>query len=201
MRLKGLGAESVCLDLIRGDQFESQYHALNPQTAVPALVDGGGPPLVQSLAILEYLDETYPEPPLLPEDRRERAWARALAQMAAFDVHPFIVPRVRKYLGETLGLAETSRVAWVRHWLDAGSRAIEDVVARHPRSGPFCCGDGPTIADICLVAHLTSAQLFGARGPDEFPVIRGVFAACMRLDAFALEHPSLQPDAQAAAVV
>ena len=118
---------------------------------MPTLLDGDGPPLVQSLAILEYLDEKHREPPLLPADLRDRAHVRALAQMVAMDAHPFIVPRVRKYLEENVGLDEAGVATWVRHWLDAGSRAIEETLARDPRTGKFCCGETPTIADITTV--------------------------------------------------
>ena len=165
LRLKGLVAEMVSLDLLRGDQFDATYRALNPEMVVPTLIDGDGPPLVQSLAILEYLDEKYPQPPLLPADLRARAHVRGLAQMLAMDAHPFIVPRVRKYLEQELHLDEPARMKWLTHWLDAGSRTIEDVLARDQRTGRFCCGDHPTIADICLVAHLTSAKMLCDRSP------------------------------------
>ena len=195
--LKGLATEKVALDLLAGDQLAASYQALNPEGVVPTLIDGAGPPLVQSLAILEYLDEKYPDPPLLPRELRARAHARALAQMVAMDAHPFIVPRVRKYLEDELHLDETTRAKWVRHWLDAGSRAIETVLARDPRTGKFCVGDQVTVADICLAAHLTSAQLFGGREPSDYPVAARIYANCMAIDAFAAEHPLRQPDAQA----
>ena len=195
LRFKGLAAEKVTLDLLKGDQFAADYHALNPEGVVPTLIDGEGAPLVQSLAILEYLDEKYREPPLLPSDLHARAHVRALAQMVAMDAHPFIVPRVRKYLEETVGLDEAGVATWVRHWLDAGSRAIEETLSRDRRTGIFCCGDRATIADICLVAHLTSAKLFGAAEASTFPTAGRIFTACMALDAFAAEHPLRQPDA------
>jgi maleylacetoacetate isomerase len=195
LRLKGLDAEKVSLDLLKGDQFDASYRALNPESVVPTLVDGAGPPLTQSLAILEYLDETHPAPPLLPRDTRDRAHVRALAQMVAMDAHPFIVPRVRKYLEDELGLDEPARGKWVRHWLDAGSEAVEATLARDPRTGRFCCGDAPSIADICLAAHLTSAKLFGGRDPSAYPTAGRIFAACMEIEAFAAEHPLHQPDA------
>jgi maleylacetoacetate isomerase len=201
LRMKGLAAETIALDLLKGDQFDADYRALNPEMVVPTLIDGNGPPLTQSLAILEYLDEKYPVPPLLPGDLQGRVHARALAQMVAMDAHPFIVPRVRKYLEEKLDLDEPARVAWVRHWLDEGSRAIEDVLARDPRTGRFCCGDAPTIADICLVAHFISVGLFGGREAAAFPTAHRIVEQCMRLDAFAAEHPVRQPDAQAEASV
>jgi maleylacetoacetate isomerase len=193
LRLKGLAVEKVTLDLIAGDQFAASYQALNPEGVVPTLIDGAGAPLVQSLAILEYLDEKHPDPPLLPTELRARA--RALAQMVAMDAHPFIVPRVRIYLEDELRLDEAARARWVRHWLDAGSRAIEAVLARDPRTGKFCVGDQITVADICLAAHLTSATLFGGREPSHYPVAGRIYTNCMAIDAFAAEHPLRQPDA------
>ena len=194
--LKGLAMEKVTLDLLKGDQFDAAYQALNPEGVVPTLIDGEGQPLVQSLAILEYLDEKYPDPPLLPKELRARAHARAIAQLVAMDAHPFIVPRVRKYLAEELHTDETARAAWVRHWLDEGSRAVEEVLARDPRTGRFCVGDRATVADICLAAHLTSAKLFGGRDPADYPVAGRIYANCMAIEAFAAEHPLRQPDAQ-----
>ena len=195
LALKGLRADKVSLDLLAGDQFAADYHALNPEGVVPTLIDGEGQPLVQSLAILDYLDEKYPEPPLLPTELRARAHARAVAQMVAMDAHPFIVPRVRKYLEEELHLDDAARARWVRHWLDEGSRAVEETLARDPRTGTFCVGEQVTVADICLAAHLTSAKLFGGREPSAYPVAGRIYAACMALDAFAAEHPLRQPDA------
>jgi maleylacetoacetate isomerase len=197
--LKGLRVEKITLDLLAGDQFAADYQKLNPEGVVPTLIDGqageNGEPLVQSLAILEYLDEKYPAPPLLPTDLRARAHARAIAQMVAMDAHPFVVPRVRKYLEQELRLDEPTRVKWVRHWLDTGSRAVEQVLARDPRTGRFCLGDQPTIADICLAAHLTTSKLFGGRDPADFPTAGRIYANCMAIEAFAAEHPLRQPDA------
>ena len=195
LRVKGIAMEKVSLDLLKGDQFAASYQALNPEGVVPTLIDGDGPPLTQSLAILEYLDEKYPDPPLLPAELRARAHARALAQMVAMDAHPFIVPRVRKYLEGELHVDDAARAKWVRHWLDAGSHAIEAVLARDPRTGKFCVGDQVTVADICLAAHLTSAKLFGGRDPAGYPVAGRIYANCMAIDAFAAEHPLRQPDA------
>ena len=195
LRLKGLAMEKVTLDLLAGDQFAADYQKLNPEGVVPTLIEGDGQPLVQSLAILEYLDEKYPQPPLLPGELRDRAHARAVAQMVAMDAHPFIVPRVRKYLEEELRLDEPTRAKWVRHWLDAGSRAVEEVLANDPRTGRFCVGDQVTIADICLAAHLTSAKLFGGRDPNDYPMAGRIYANCMAIEAFAAEHPLRQPDA------
>jgi maleylacetoacetate isomerase len=201
LRLKGLVAEMISLDLLKGDQFDATYRALNPEMVVPTLIDRDGPPLVQSLAILEYLEEKYPQSPLLPADLHARAHARGLAQMLAMDAHPFIVPRVRKYLEQELHLEEPARMRWLTHWLDAGSRAIEDVLARDPRTGRFCCGDHPTSADICLVAHLTSAKMLCDRSPAPYPTARRIFNACMEIEAFAVEHPLRQAGAQTTAAI
>jgi maleylacetoacetate isomerase len=199
LRIKGLAVETASLDLLRGEQFEGAYRALNPEMVVPTLLDGEGPPLMQSLAILEFLEEKYPRPPLLPADLRSRAHVRALAQIVAVDAHPFIVPRVRTYLAQELHLDEPARAAWVRHWLDAGSRAIEDALARDSRTGRFCCGDQPTLADICLVAHLTSAKMLCDSDPAAYPTAARIFDACMQMEAFVQEHPLRQPGAQTAA--
>jgi maleylacetoacetate isomerase len=200
MGLKGLPIEKITLDLLAGDQFAAAYQQLNPEGVVPTLIDDdAAPPLVQSLAILEYLDEKYPNPPLLPKDLRARAHARAIAQMVAMDAHPFVVPRVRKYLEEELHLDEPTRATWVRHWLNKGSEAVEQVLAKDPRTGKFCVGDQPTIADICLAAHLTTVKLFGGRDPADFPTAGRIYANCMALPAFASEHPLRQPDAPKAA--
>jgi maleylacetoacetate isomerase len=195
LALKGLHTEKVSLDLLAGDQFASDYQKLNPEGVVPTLIDGDGEPLVQSLAILEYLDEKYPDPPLLPRELRARAHARAIAQMVAMDAHPFIVPRVRKYLQDELDLEEAAVATWVRHWLDQGSRAVEEVLARDPRTGRFCVGDQVSVADICLSAHLTSAKLFGGRDPNDYPTAGRIYANCLAMEAFAAEHPLRQPDA------
>jgi maleylacetoacetate isomerase len=201
LRLKGIPVETVPLDLLKGEQFDAMYRALNPEMVVPTLLDGDGPPLVQSLAIIEYLDEKHSQPPLLPSDMRARAHVRALAHMLAMDAHPFIVPRVRKYLQEELHVDESGRMKWLRHWLDAASRAVEDVLARDPRTGRFCCGEKPGLADICLVAHLTSAKMLCGCDPDPYPTARRIFDTCMRIEAFALEHPMRQEGAQSGAPV
>jgi len=164
---------------------------------VPTLIDGDGPPLVQSLAILEYLEEKYPQPPILPKDLNARAHARAIAQMVAMDVHPFMVPRVRKYLEQELKLDEPTRMKWIGHWVDLGSEAVEETLARDPRTGKFCVGDQVTVADLCLAAHLTSAKVLLGRNPADYPNAGRIYATCMALDAFSSEHPLKQPDAPA----
>ena len=194
LNLKGIAYEETFLDLDAGDQRRPDYRALNPQMVVPALLDGDGPPLFQSLAILEYLDERFPEPPLLPADPRGRARVRGLAQIVACDSHPLIVPRIRKYLGEEFGLDEAQRLTWIRHWLEAGLRAIEAHLERE--SGLYCHGDSVTMADLCVVSLAVGLELFKGRVAD-FPIASRIVARCLAEDAFARAHPLCQPGAPA----
>src|SRR5215469_14493584 len=143
LNLKGIAREDSFLHLEKGDQFSAEYRAINPQMVVPTLIDGDIK-LLQSLAILEYLDERYPEPPLLPADPPSRAWVRGLALINIADSHPLIVPRVRHYLTDELKIDEATRLAWIRHWLGCGLEAIEALLATHPESGQFCHSDRPT---------------------------------------------------------
>ena len=195
LRLKGIETELEPIDILKGDQFSVAYRALNPEMVVPTLIDDDGTPLVQSLAILEYLDETYPEPPLLPRDIRARAHVRALAYTLVADAHPFVVPRVRKYLEQELHVDEPGRIKWMKHWMDEGLRAVEALLDRDPRTGRYCHGEQPTIADICLAAHITSALAFPSYDMTPYPTARRIFDSCMKLDAFAQAHPLKQPDA------
>lgn len=195
MNLKGLPpAEDVTLDLAKGEQFRAEYRRVNPQMVVPALIDGDGPPLTQSMAIMEYLEETHPQPPLLPRLARDRARVRALAMIPVAEIHPLMVPRVRNYIEKDLALGEAVRVQWIRHWVALGLGAIESLLADDPRTGRFCHGDAPTIADICL-----AGQVIGAQNSDcdvsAYPTIMRIFASCMALDAFASAHPRKRPDA------
>ena len=195
LHLKGLKAEMVFIDLSKDDHLTAPYRLVNPEMVLPTLIDGEGPPLRQSLAILEYLEEQYPERPLLPKDAHARAHVRALAQVVAVDAHPFVAPRVRKYLERELGLDEATRMRWLQHWLDSATHTIEDMLSRDPRTGRFCCGDAPTIADICLIPHLTSAKMLYGCDLEPYPIVRQIFDTCMQIDAFALAHPLQQPDA------
>ncbi len=195
LHLEGLAPDLVTLDLLKGDQQASGYRALNPEMVVPTLVVDQGPPLIQSLAIIEYLDEQHPEPRLLPADARARAHVRALAQTVAMDAHPFIVPRVRKYLEQELHHDESTRKTWLIHWLDAGTRTMEELLARDSRTGRFCYGDSPTVADLCLVPHVMSAKMLYGFDVAPYPTVRRIFDRCMEIDAFAVTQPMKQPDA------
>ena len=195
LNLKGLEAEHVPVHLNRGggEQFGAGFRALNPQALVPVWSDGALV-LTQSLAIMEYLDERYPAPPLLPATPGDRARVREIALAIACDIHPLNNLRVLKYLTGSLGAPEDAKNAWVRHWIGLGLQALEARLAAQ-RSGPFCFGDQPTMADCCLVPQLFNAQRFGVDlGP--YPTLRSIDAACAALPAFANAHPAVQPDAE-----
>jgi maleylacetoacetate isomerase len=194
LNLKGIARKDSFLHLEKGDQFAAEYRAINPQMVVPTLIDGEVK-LFQSLAILEYLDEKYPHPPLLPEDPAARAWVRGIALINAADSHPLIVPRVRHYLTDVLKVRDEQRLAWIRHWLGAGLQAIEALLAEHPESGRLCHGDRPTVADICLVTQVTPAKTFDCPLA-AYPRVMRIYDSCMAIPAFADAHPSRQPDTE-----
>ncbi len=199
LNLKGLTPDEVVnVDLIRGNQREAAYRAVNPQMLLPALIDGEGPPLFQSLAIMEYLEETHPRPPLLPATARARARVRALAQIVACDSHPLLVPRVREYLEHELKLDEPTRLKWIHHWIGEALQALESNLAGSSETGRYCQGDSVSIADICLVSQATGANLF-KYDLAGFPTVRRIADACMQQDAFARAHPLRQPGAPQAA--
>jgi len=194
LNLKGLAHDDTFLHLEKGDQFAAEYKALNPQMVVPTLIDGEVK-LFQSLAILEYLDETYPEPPLLPRDSAARAWVRGLALINIADSHPLIVPRIRHYLLDDLEVGQERMLGWIRHWLGAGLAAMEALLVEHKQSGQFCHGERPTIADIALVTQVTPAKTFdGDLSP--YKRVMRIYDSCMAIPAFADAHPSKQPDAE-----
>ena len=194
LNLKGLKPEVVYVDLIKGHQRAPEFKAVNPQMVIPALVDGDGPILFQSLAIMEYLDEVHPHPPLLPTDPRARAFARGIAQIVACDTHPLVVPRIRNYLTDELKLDEPARMKWIRHWVAEALAAIESHLANDGQTGRFCCGDRPTIADICVASQAAGARFFEV-DLKPYPTVARVVDACMQIGAFAAAHPLKQPDA------
>jgi len=194
LNLKGIAREDSFLHLEKGDQFAAAYRAINPQMVVPTLIDGDVK-LFQSLAILEYVDEKYPEPPLLPADAEARVWVRGFALINAADSHPLIVPRVRHYLTDVLKISDDQRLGWIQHWLGAGLQAMESLLAEHLASGHFCHGDGPTVADICLVTQVTPAKTFNCP-LDAYPRVMCVYETCMAIPAFADAQPAKQPDAE-----
>ena len=195
MNLKGLRPDEVVIvDLVKGDQREAAFRAVNPQMAIPALVDGEGPALVESLAIIEYLDELHPTPPLLPTGARARARVRGLAQIVACDCHPLLVPRVRNFLEHEFKLDEATRMKWSRHWVVEGLKGLEGHLSRDPQTGRYCHGDRVTVADICLVSHAIGASYFQV-DLAPFPTVKRIVDTCLQHDAFASAHPLRQPDA------
>lgn len=196
LNLKGLGYEHAPVHLLRGggEQLQDAYRALNPSALVPALEDDGAV-LTQSLAIIEYLEEKYPQVPLLPAAPLARARVRSLALDVACEIHPINNLRVLKYLTGTLGVDEAAKTEWYRHWVKLGLAAIEARLAGSGETGKFCHGDTPTLADCCLVPQVFNAQRFGV-DLAPYPTIAAIHARCEELPAFAAAHPSRQPDAE-----
>ena len=194
LAMKGMHAEEISIDLLKGKQNTDEYLDVNPQGVVPALVlDDGGPPLFQSLAILEYLEEVRPEPSLLPKDSRGRARVRGLALIAAADGHPLIVPRVRNYLEREMKQDEQSRNRWLAHWTMRALEAIEGHLAREKETGRFCHGDAPTLADICLASQVIGALAYFSCDTKGVPTVMRIYSQCMEIEAFAKAHPLKQP--------
>ena len=194
LNLKGLATEDHFLDLMAGQQASAAFRAINPQMALPVLVLDDGTVLFQSMAILEYLEDAYPEPRLLPASPKDRARVRGLAQIAVADGHPLVTPRVRQYLITELGLAETERITWSRHWMGAALAALEGHLAPRSDTGTYCHGDSISLADICLVSQVIGYGYFGG-AVEAFPTVARIHARCMTEDAFARAHPLRQPDA------
>ncbi len=194
LNLKGIAFEQQTHHLRRGEQRAPAFLALNPQGFVPALEDGGAV-LTQSLAIIEYLDETVPNPPLLPATPLARARVRALAQIVACDIHPIDNLRVLRYLRQPLGHDEATVQAWYNHWIAEGFTALETTLAASAETGRFCHGDTPGLADICLVPQVVNAANFKL-DMAPYPTVQRIFTAAMALPAFARALPANQPDAE-----
>jgi maleylacetoacetate isomerase len=195
LNLKGLAYEQASIHLRKNEQRSDDYLALNPQGLVPTL-DEDGELLTQSLAIMEYLDETHPEPPLLPGHPVARARVRSLAAAIACDIHPIDNLRVLRYLAKPMGHDDRDVEAWFNHWIKVGFEGIERILAEDGQAGRFCQGDAPTMADICLVPQVFNAQRYPSFDFAPFPHIMRVFANCMTLDAFDRARPEKQPDAE-----
>ena len=182
---------------MRSEQYEPGHTQLNPHAAVPVMIIDDQPPMTQSLAILEYLEDLYPSPPLLPTDRIGRQRVRSIALDFAADHHPLIVPRIRRYLADHLE-AEPGQVrAWICHWFREGLNNAEARLAADSATGDFCHGDSPTIADLALISHVMAARGFQVT-TDALPVVHRISNACLALDAFARALPLRQPGAPAA---
>ncbi|MCG3189195.1 MAG: Maleylpyruvate isomerase [Burkholderiaceae bacterium] len=196
LNLKALAYEAIPVHLLRGggEQRQAAHLARHPLGLVPVLhTDEGW--FTQSLAIIEWLDEAHPSPALLPADRAARARVRAIAQAIACDIHPLNNLRVLQYLANELGVDEARKNAWCRHWVDIGLAGVERMLAEDPRTGRFCHGDAPTLADCCLVPQVFNARRVGARLDDK-PTIARIVQACEALDAFRHAAPANQPDAE-----
>lgn len=196
LALKGLTATERNVDLEAGEQRSEAFLAINPLGAIPALVEKGYPPLTQSLAILEFLDETHPGPPLLPADPHGRARVRAIACMLAADTHPMITPRVRKYLTGSGGFDDAAWRAWQTHWFTTGLQAVEKRLSVDAETGAYCHGDAITTADICLASLIVVMRVFRISVPD-IPTIERIMARCEANPAFADADPYRQQGAPA----
>lgn len=195
LALKGLEYEYVAVHIGKGRQFEPAFAAISPQNLVPVLEEDGHT-LYQSLAILEYLDEVHPEPPLLPATPYERNRVRSLAQLIACEIHPVNNLRVLHYLTGVLGVTDEQRLAWYRHWVNVGFAALEARLAGDPATGErFCHGDRPGLADACLVPQVANARRFDV-DLTPYPTIVRIDAACRDLEAFRTAAPENQPDAE-----
>lgn len=193
LNLKKLDRDAALINLQAGDQTSAQYRAVNPQGRVPAL-EVEDTVLLQSLAIVEYLEEVHPEPPLLPADHLGRARVRGIANIIACDIHPLNNLAVLVYLKDRLGIDEDRRTEWYRHWVAQGFDGVEPLLRDSDATGRFCHGDAPGLADICLVPQVFNAQRFGC-DLAPYPTIERIFGECMTLEAFDLAQPSKQPEA------
>lgn len=194
LNLKGIAYESTAWHLRDGAHLAAAFGAINPHKLIPVL-DDDGTLLTQSLAIIEYLDETHPEPAFLPNNAADRAYIRALAQSVACDVHPINNLRVLKYLRGTFAADEDAIGIWYNHWIATGFAGIEAMLATDKRTGQFCFGDTPGLADILLVPQVVNAANYKL-DMAPYPVISRIFDTCMALPAFANAHPRVQADAE-----
>ncbi len=194
LNLKGLPFETVPVHLLKGggEQFAPEYKSLNPAALVPVMVDEGGT-FSQSLAIIEYLEECHPAPPLLPRSAADRARVRAIALSIACEIHPLNNLRVLGYLSKKLGVSDDDKNAWYRYWVETGLASVEAQLAHDPATGAFCHGDAATLADICLVPQIFNAQRFNCE-LGAVPTVMRIFERCLELPAFADAVPAKQPD-------
>ncbi len=197
LNLKGLSCDLVPVHLLRdgGEQLRPEYRQLNPDALVPALQLDEGAVLTQSLAIIEYLEETHPTPALLPAAALDRAWVRSIALAIACDIHPINNLRVLRYLVGEMKLSEDDKNRWYRHWVEQGLAAVEQMLASDPRTGRFCLGDTPGLADCFLVPQIANAQRMQC-DLSRMPTLVRINDACLALEAFAAASPARQPDAE-----
>jgi maleylacetoacetate isomerase len=194
LNLKGIPYEPIYVDLDGGQQHQTAYKSVNPQSVIPSLVEDDGNVLFQSMAIMEYLDEVHPNPPLLPKDPRGRARVRALSLMTVADTHPLIVPRVRNRVDALYKVGEEGKIEWVKHWFKEGLDAYESHLSRDKATGLYCHGDAVTMADLCLVSHAAGTRVF--KGTiDNHPTVKRIVDRCLADDRFASAQPLRQPGA------
>jgi len=196
LNLKAIGCEQAPIHLRRGggEQLTPAYTAINPQALVPALEDGGRI-LTQSLAIMEYLEETHPNPPLLPKDPADRALVRSMALVIACEVHPIQNLRVLNYVKATYNQTDEQVNKWAQHWIDLGLAALQEMIVAQPKRGKFCFGDAPTLADVCLIPQLGNARRYGC-DLSKYPTILEIEKNCSAIPAFVNAAPEKQPDAE-----
>jgi maleylacetoacetate isomerase len=196
MNLKGLTPDEIIdVNLMKGQQRDDAFRKVNPMMALPALVDGDGPALFESLAIIEYLDETHPNPPLLPKDPADKAIVRSMAMVVACEVHPIQNLRVLNYVKATYHQTDAQVNEWAQHWIDLGLSALQEMIDAQPKRGKFCFGDSATLADICLIPQLGNARRYGC-DLAKYPTISAIEKNCGALPAFADAAPEKQPDAE-----
>jgi len=195
LNLKGLAYDSASVHLAKGEQRKPPYAAINPQSLVPALVLDDGQVLTQSLSIIEYLDETHPQPPLLPKDALGRARVRMLALIVACEIHPLNNARTLAHLRKAMSQTDDQVNAWYRHWVADGLAKVEASLNHFPGTGRFCHGDSPTMADCCLVPQVFNAKRFEC-DTKPYPTVMRIFDECMKLEAFDRAQPAKQPDAE-----
>lgn len=196
LNIKGVDVEHQSIHLVKagGEQHQADYAALNPQELVPTLIEGDDElALSQSLAIIEYLDEVYPDPPLLPHDVKDKAIVRAMALAIACEIHPLNNLRVLQYLSGPAGLDEAAKSAWYHHWIHSGFSALETQLATY--AGRYCFGDTVSLADLCLIPQVYNAKRFNV-ALSAYPHIERIYDNCLQLDAFIQASPEQQADAQ-----
>ena len=198
LRLKSLPFEEIPIDILSGQQFEPGYAAVNAERVVPTFVHNGHS-IFQSLAIIEYIDDITPEPRLLPQDPKERAYARALALVTVADAHPLVVPRVSNHLAAALGVDGQAIESWSKHWTGEGLATYERLLERRPPA-PFALGGAPGLADICIAGQVVGAH-FRKMELKAFPMVERLAERCFALPEFAASHPFEQPGYRAASSV
>ena len=193
LKFKKQEFDVISTDLLSGDQFSPDFKTINPQAMVPSLILEDGEVLSQSMALLEYLEEVYPDPPLMPQDALARVRVRALCMMTVADIHPLVVPRVRKYIIDEIGLDENGLNRWIGNWTTIGLDAIETHISRNNPTGTYCEGNSVSLADLCIIPQVGAAKMFDI-DLDPYPHLSRIFDTCMKLPEFYESRPQVQPD-------